>query len=280
MIALGEFEIFVVSDGKFKLDGGAMFGVVPKVVWQRTNPANENNRIQLGLNCLMIKTANDLILVDTGIGGFHDAKFSSMFEIERGGGLVGQLAENGVQPEDVTRVILTHLHFDHCGGNCTRAEDGTLRPTFPNAVYHCNRGEFDYAQDPDARSRASYLAQNWDALKVAGQLQFNDGDAEIVPGISVRVTGGHTRDHQIVMIESGDRKACFLADLVPTDSHLKTPYVMGYDLYPGTTMKVKQEVLQQALAEQWLLLFEHAPSVQAGYLVQDNDKIGLTGVAV
>ena len=275
----GAFELFLVCDGKFRLDGGAMFGVVPKVLWNRLNPADELNRIQLGLNCLLIKTGGDLILVDTGIGSNYDAKFADMFAIERPEGLLGGLQHLGFQAEDVTKVILTHLHFDHCGGNCV-VEDGRPRPAFPKATYYVQKGEFEYAQHPDPRSRGSYLAKNWQCVQESGQLAFLEGDGEVVPGVEVQVTGGHTRDHQIVKVRSGDRTACFLADLVPTDAHLKTAYVMGYDLYPKTTMEVKERVLRQALQEKWLLVFEHAPEVTAGYLYEADGKLAVERVGI
>lgn len=267
-----EFEIHVLSDGTFKLDGGAMFGVVPKVLWQRTNPANDMNRILMGLNCLLIKTNEDIIVVDTGVGNLFNDKFASMFEIEKSSDLLSGLKFLNLKADDITKVILTHLHFDHCGGNCRRDESGELQPTFPNATYYFQQGEFEYAKNPDPRSRGSYLPHNWEAIEASGQLQLISGDQEIVPGIDVFITGGHTRNHQIVKINSGGKTACFLADLVPTDSHLKTSYVMGYDLYPKTTMEMKEKVLKQALQENWLLFFEHAPNVKAGYLVEKEGK--------
>ncbi len=277
----GDLEIFSVSDGLFRLDGGAMFGVVPKVLWQRTNPADDKNRIQLGLNCMLIKTANDLILVDSGIGDFHDDKFKGMFAIDHTShSLLDDLAKSGFKAEDITKVILTHLHFDHSGNNCRETEGGEVVPTFSNATYFFQEKEYEYASNPDPRSKASYLARNWQAVAKANQLEIISGDIEIVPGVRVEITGGHTRDHQIVKVVSAGKTACFLADLAPTTSHLKTPYVMGYDLYPKTTMEVKERVLQQALAENWLLFFEHDPVVRAGYLRQEDGKMKIEAVEV
>ena len=271
----GNFELHLVSDGGFKLDGGAMFGVIPKVLWQKTNPPNEFNRIALGLNCLLIKSQNEIILFDTGIGNLYDDKFAQIFEIDKSTSLLRELKGLAIGREDVTRVVLTHLHFDHCGGNCMRDESGKLVPTFPNATYYFQKGEFEYAQAPDSRSKGSYLPQNWQPVVDSGQLQLLDGNEEIVSGIEVLVTGGHTRDHQVIKIKDNNKTSCFLADLVPTDSHLRTPYVMGYDLYPKTTMEVKENVLQQALAENWLLLFEHAPQMKAVYLLEEAGKLKL-----
>jgi len=276
MIDFGEFQLDLLNDGFFKLDGGAMFGVVPKVLWQKTNPPNEQNRILLGLTCWLIKSRQDVIVVDTGVGDLYDDKFRAIFEIERPtGGLIGDLQRRGLSPQDVTKVVLTHLHFDHCGGNCFQSDDGSMKPTFPNATYFFQKGEFDYAKNPDPRSKASYLPHNWEAVQSAGQLQLLDGDEQIVPGVSVQVTGGHTRDHQIVKVHADGRTACFLADLAPTSSHLRTPYVMGYDLYPKTTMEVKERVLRQALKENWLLFFQHDPSVKAGHLAEKEGRMQL-----
>ncbi len=277
----GDFEIHLVSDGMFRLDGGAMFGVIPKVLWQKTDPPNEMNRILLGLNCMLIKTRDDVILVDTGIGENYSDKFKTMFEIDHSAGnLLQGLAGLGITPPQVTKVVLTHLHFDHSGRNCTEDDAGNLVPTFPNAIYYFQQGEFEYAQNPDARSRGSYLPQNWDAVVAAGQLELLSGAAEIVPGVEVEIASGHTKYHQIVKVKSQGKTAAFLADLVPTSSHLKTPYVMGYDLYPKTTMEVKERILGLALAEKWLLLFEHAPRVRAGYLQEEDGKIQLKKVDI
>ncbi|MFQ5677713.1 MAG: MBL fold metallo-hydrolase [bacterium] len=274
----GRFDLHVLSDGKFRLDGGAMFGVVPKVLWQKTNPPNELNRISLGLRSLLIQTQTEAILVDTGIGETYDDKFATIFEIDKSTNLMLELEQLGLQQEDITQVILTHLHFDHSGWNCMKDDRGEFVPTFPNATYFFQQGELEYAKNPDPRSKGSYLARNWQAIEKSGQLQLISGNSEIVSGVEVVVTGGHTRDHQIVKIHDGDKTACFLADLVPTDSHLKTPYVMGYDLYPKTTMEVKAKVLQQAVQERWLLFFEHAPDVQGGYLVEKDGQLLLEEV--
>lgn len=279
MIKFGDFELYSASDGLFKLDGGAMFGVVPKALWNKTNPANEMNRIQLGLHCLLIKSGAELILVDTGVGGGYDEKFLNIFEIDQSAGnLIQNLQNFGFEPEDITKVILTHLHFDHAGGNCTESASGEWIATFPNATYYFQSGELEYAKSPDPRSSASYMARNWRPLEKNGQLQLLHGDEEICPGVSVAVTGGHTEFHQIVKIKSQGKTACFLADLAPTNSHIKTPYVMGYDLFPKVTMEQKERVLKQALQENWLLLFEHAPFTKAAHLNEEEGKLKLKKV--
>lgn len=276
----GDFELFVLSDGKFKLDGGAMFGVVPKVLWEKTNPPNAMNRIEMGLNSLLIKTHDDIVLVDTGIGENYTEKFIKMFEIDKSANLLKSLNSIALKSDDVTKVVLTHLHFDHCGGNCSKDESGELKPTFLNATYYFQQDEFEYAKKPDPRSRGSYLGQNWQAIEASGQLQLISGNQEIIPGVEVFTTGGHTQNHQIVKVHSDGKTACFLADLVPTDSHLKTTYVMGYDLYPKTTMEMKEKVLKQALQENWLLIFEHAPSVKGGYLTENEGKLRVEEIEI
>ncbi len=265
----GEFELFVVSDGTFRLDGGAMFGTVPKVLWQKTNPADDRNRILLGLNCLLIRTPTETILVDTGLGTVYDEKFAFLYGVDRSKtDLVRSLSAVRTRAEDITRVILTHLHFDHCGGNCFKNSQGEFTPTFPNAAYYINQDELACAKQPDPRSRPSYLPHTWEPLEARGQVVLTSENETIAPGVSVISTPGHTAHHQSVILRSGDLTACFLADLVPTPSHLKTHYVMGYDLFPGATMENKERILKQAREENWLLVFEHSPNVRAGYLTE------------
>jgi glyoxylase-like metal-dependent hydrolase (beta-lactamase superfamily II) len=272
---LGNLDIFVLSDGLFRLDGGAMFGVVPRVLWERSDPPDEKNRILMGLNCLLIIRDHEKILIDTGVGDKFDEKFGTMFGIHREKTLLDQLTDLNLQPEDITHVIMSHMHFDHIGWNTRRNAAGEIVPTFPNAIYFAQRGEYEVANNPDDRSRASYLKWNWEALEKSGQLQLLNGTCEVLPDIESFLAPGHTLYHTIVKIKSADKTAAFLADLVPTTSHLKTPYVMGYDLYPKLTMETKPKILQQAFEEKWLLIFEHAPRIKAGYLqqVEGNWKV-------
>lgn len=266
----GEFELLVVSDGTFRLDGGAMFGTIPKVLWERTNPADERNRILMGLNCLLIRTPTENILVDTGLGSAYDEKFAFLYDVDQSQTeLLSALAAAGIQTTAINKVILTHLHFDHGGGNCFREETGEFKPTFPNAVYYINQGELAYAKDPDPRSKPSYLPYTWEPLEKRGQVVLISGAEEVAPGVTILPAPGHTPNHQIVTVQSGGLTACFLADLVPTPSHLKTHYVMGFDLDALTAMQNKERVLKQAQAENWLLIFEHSPDVKAGYLTED-----------
>ena len=266
----GELELFVVSDGTFRLDGGAMFGTIPKVLWEHTNPADDRNRILMGLNCLLIRTSTENILVDTGLGNAYDEKFAFLYGVDKSQTeLLRSLAAAGIQAADISKVILTHLHFDHAGGNCFQEGNGEFKPTFPNAVYYINQGELAYAKDPDPRSSPSYLPHTWEPLEKRGQVALTSGDEEIASGVTVLPAPGHTPNHQIVTVRSGEMTACFLADLVPTPSHLKTHYVMGFDLDALTSMKNKEPVLKQARAENWLLIFEHSSGVKAGYLTED-----------
>ncbi len=266
----GEFELFVVSDGTFLLDGGAMFGTIPKVLWERTNPADDRNRILMGLNCLLIRTPVENILVDTGLGNAYDEKFAFLYGVDKSQTeLLRSLAAAGVGAADISKVILTHLHFDHAGWNCFQEESGEFKPTFPNAVYYINQGELAYAKEPDPRSKPSYLPHTWEPLESRGQIALISGDKEVAPGVTILSAPGHTPNHQIVKVQSGGLTACFLADLVPTPSHLKAHYVMGFDLDALTAMKNKERVLKQAQAENWLLIFEHSPEVKAGYLTED-----------
>ena len=273
----GEFELFVVSDGTFRLDGGAMFGTIPKVLWERTNPADDRNRILMGLNCLLVRTPTENILVDTGLGNAYDEKFAFLYGVDKSETeLLRSLAAAGVQAADINKVILTHLHFDHVGWNCFQVKDSRngegneeFKPTFPNAVYYINQGELAYAKEPDPRSSPSYLPHTWEPLERRGQVVLTSGDEEIAPGVTILSAPGHTPNHQIVTVKSDGLTACFLADLVPTPSHLKTHYVMGFDLDASTAMKNKERVLKQAQAENWLLVFEHSPGIKAGYLTED-----------
>jgi len=265
---LGAFEIYPVTDGRFRLDGGAMFGVVPKVLWQKCCPADEKNRIQLGLNCLLIRVHGKNILVDTGLGSKVDAKFHDHFAIERKPPLESSLKRFSLAHEDIHMVINTHLHFDHCGGNTMR-EDDQVVSAFPKAKYFVQRGEYEDAVRANERTRASYLKENFTPIAHVSQWEFLDGDTELVPGVSVVVTGGHTAHHQAVKIESEGKTALYLGDLIPTVSHLPLPYIMGYDLYPLQTLESKRWILDRAFEERWLLVFEHDPRIQMGYVKKD-----------
>ena len=268
MVKLGEFDIQPVTDGRFRLDGGAMFGVVPKVMWERCCQPDDQNRIQLGLNCLLIRIGRKNILLDTGLGDKEDAKFQEMFAVERMPTLRDSLKMQGLQPEDIHMVINTHLHFDHAGGNTVR-EDGAVVSTFPKAKYIVQRGEYEDAARANERTRASYRRENFTPIAHVDQWEFVDGETEVLPGVTVMVTEGHTRCHQSIKIESEGEVAFYLGDLIPTVSHLPLPYIMGYDLYPLQTLETKRWVLDRALNENWLLVFEHDPRVLMGRVRKD-----------
>lgn len=268
---LGAFEIHPVSDGRFRLDGGAMFGVVPKVLWEKCCPADESNRISLSLTALLIRANGKNILVDTGLGPKEDEKFRRMFAVERTPTILESLKRLGLRPDDIHLVINTHLHFDHAGGNTIRENDGTIKPAFPKARYFIQHGEFEDAARANERTRASYRSDNFTPIEHINQWEFLHGDTELVPGVTAIVTAGHTRCHQSVKIESEGQIAFFLGDLIPTVSHLPLPYIMGYDLFPIQTLETKQWVLDRAFEERWLLLFEHDPVVQAGYVRRNQE---------
>ena len=275
---LGKFEIYSLLDGFFRLNGGAMFGIIPRPLWEKENPPDEKNRILLSLRPLLIKTGQENILIDTGIGDKEDAKFRSIYAIDKGSTLLGSLSSLGLQPEDIGVVINTHLHFDHAGGNTTRSQRGKLSATFPRARYIVQQGEMEDALQPNERTSASYLPWNFKPLMETGQLETIEGEVEVVPGVTVMVTRGHTRFHQSVKIESEGEVALFLGDFVPTLSHLKNPFIMGYDLYPLETLKNKHKILPQACRRGWLLVFEHDPLVPWGYLTEKGGKFLLRPV--
>jgi len=265
----GAFEIYTLTDGRFRLDGGAMFGVVPKVLWEKCCPADEKNRIQLALTCLLIRANGKNILVDTGLGSKTDEKFDQMFAVERTPPLHDSLKKVGLSADDIHMVINTHLHFDHAGGNTVREENGALVPAFPKAKYFIQRGEFEDAARANERTKASYRRENFTPIAHVNQWEFLDGDTELLPGLTVMVTSGHTRHHQGVKLESEGKIAFYLGDLIPTVSHLPLPYIMGYDLYPLQTLETKRWVLDQAYEEKWMLVFEHDPRVQMGFVKKD-----------
>jgi glyoxylase-like metal-dependent hydrolase (beta-lactamase superfamily II) len=262
---LGSFELTVCTDGTYKLDGGAMFGVVPKTLWQKRAPADEQNRILLGLNTVIVRTGQHTVAIETGIGNKQNEK---MREIHQNQELLPQsLAAAGVRPEEVDIVINTHLHFDHCGWNTTLHADGSVTPTFPNARYFAHKGEIEHGHKQYDRDRVSYLSPNYDPLIESGQMTLltNDGiqrNPEIVPGISVELFPGHTRQLMAVHIEARSHggaaeHACYISDLIPTSAHLDPAWVMGYDLDPMESIAQRKRFYQRAIPEKWLVLFTH-----------------------
>ncbi len=258
-LLLGECIVSGLRDGFFFLDGGAMFGVVPKTLWEKKCPADSQNRIRLGLNSLLVKTPETIVVVETGIGPKLDRKLSGIYCIERNPGLLGALAALGIKPEDIGFVINTHLHFDHCGGNTIVNEDGRIVPAFPRARYIIQRGEWEWANHPHEREKGSYLADNFRPLAEYGLLDLVDGDATVTPGIDVMLAPGHTARHQCVRVRSGGKTLVYLGDLVPTSMHIRLAYGMSYDLQPLENLESKKKLYEQAIAEDWILAFVHDP---------------------
>jgi glyoxylase-like metal-dependent hydrolase (beta-lactamase superfamily II) len=258
LIALGDVRVHILHDGTLALDGGALFGVVPRVLWEKGDPPDEGNRVTLGLNVALVETAGRRVLVDAGMGDKWGERETRMYRIDRTRTLLGCLAALGLGPEDVDVVVNTHLHFDHAGGN-TRVVDGRVVATFPRARYVVQAGEWHDATHPHERSRASYLEQDFVPLAEARRLELIEGDAEVAPGVRVERVGGHTAHHQIVVIEGGGKHLVIPTDLLPTASHLPIPWVMGYDLFPVDTLAAKRRLLEQAAREGWEMLFYHDP---------------------
>jgi len=270
-VIFGEFDIRPLSDGTFRLDGGAMFGVIPKSMWEKRTTADEKNRIPLAARPLLVQGGGRTILIDAGIGDKMSEKSADIYGFDRVVNLDTSLAWAGVSPEDIDVVIATHLHFDHAGGFTVMA-GGRPRPRFPNARYIIRRGEWDDATHPNERNRASYFAENYVPLLDAGLVDFVEDDGELLPGISVLRTGGHTMHHQIVRIDSGGRTAVFAADLLPTTAHIDDPWIMAYDLYPLDTLAYKKSFVADAIRGEYVIFFEHDPTVAAGIIRQEGGR--------
>jgi glyoxylase-like metal-dependent hydrolase (beta-lactamase superfamily II) len=275
-IALGDFELTAVSDGDYLLDGGAYFGVVPKVLWEKKVRVDEKNRVSTGLNSVVVRNEGFTVLIETGVGNKLPEK---MIEIHgQPAKLLENLAAAGIAPEDVDIVINSHLHFDHCGWN-TVMRDGKPVPTFPRATYYAQHGEWEHAHQ-NQRDGVSYFTENYDPLVESGRMKLLRGDSEIVPGISVRVYPGHTRDMQAILVQSGGKTACYISDLIPTSAHLNLNWVMGFDLYPLETIESRKRYYAEAMPGRWLTMFTHDPDVPWGYVARsDNGKIHLESIA-
>lgn len=251
-------EVFAVDTGFFKLDGGAMFGVVPKSLWSRTNPADENNLCTWAMRCLLVSEGNRLVLVDTGIGDKQDARFFSHYHLHGDASLVKSLRQLGVHPTDITDVFLTHLHFDHCGGSVNYGSHGQYELAFPKAQHWSNAAHWNWATVPNAREKASFLEENIQPLKDHGVLNFVDLDAKsLFPGFDFLTMDGHTDKQMLPKLRYKGRTLVFMADLLPSVGHLPLPYVMGYDTRPLLTLQEKQEFLEEAARENYVLFLEH-----------------------
>ena len=272
-LTLGSFSLTPILDGYFRLDGGAMFGVVPRVLWQKVAPPDDRNRIRLAMRAWLVRGQGPTILIDAGCGDKMDEKSADIYGFDRRENLDVTMAAAGISAGDIEVVLASHLHFDHAGGFTARDASGSVRPRFPNARYLVNAGEWDDAMHPHERNRASYFAENYVPLREAGVLDLTADNQAVAPGIRVQRTGGHTRFHQIIYIESAGQTAVFAADLLPTTAHVDVPWIMAYDLYPMETLEFKRAFVQEAIEREYLIFFEHDPSIPAGYIRQKDRRL-------
>jgi glyoxylase-like metal-dependent hydrolase (beta-lactamase superfamily II) len=275
----GDYRVEVVPGGEFRLDGGAMFGVVPRALWRRVAPPDEENRVRLAANCLYVEAGGERVLVETGMGDKWTPRQREMYGVAPGPSLAESLrARTGRRPEEVTIVVNTHLHFDHAGGNTAPDREGRAAPAFPNARYFVSRAEYEHAEAPHERDRASYLPENWRPLAESGQLELKEADYEVVPGLTLETVPGHSRTMQCVRLERGGRTLYGFADLVPTRAHVPVAWVMGYDLYPVETVEAKRRLLPRAAREGWLCLFYHDPEAPLARVVEEGGKLRAAGL--
>jgi glyoxylase-like metal-dependent hydrolase (beta-lactamase superfamily II) len=267
---IGDLELISLCDGFFGLDGGSMFGVVPKVLWAPKAPPDDKNRILLATRPLLVRGVRTL-LIDAGIGDKGDEKFREIYAVDRARNLDHALAEAGVGPEDIDLVLATHLHWDHVGGFTTRTADGRVGPRFPRARYVVRRGEWEAATHPHERNRGSYHAEDFVPLADAGVLELVDADQTIMPGVRVQRTGGHTADHQIIWVHSGGKRAVYAADLLPTSVHLPDAWILGFDLYPVDSLTAKK-TFKKDVGGETLIFLPHDPRLAAGYLAEQNGR--------
>jgi glyoxylase-like metal-dependent hydrolase (beta-lactamase superfamily II) len=269
----GDFRVELIPDCEFRLDGGAMFGVVPRNLWARVCPPDEQNRIRMNMNCMFIEAGNDRILIDTGIGDKWSDKLRIMYGIDRQKSLDESLQSiAGVNAKQITIVINTHLHFDHAGGNTKFDESGKPVPSFPNARYLVSRAEFEHAESPSERDRASYVPENWRPLGSSGQLELTEANYEVLPGLRMETQVGHNRSMQCARLESGGQTLFGFADLVPMRAHIPFAWIMGFDLYPVETLAAKKKLLPQAAREEWTCWFYHDPDQALGKIVEEEGK--------
>ena len=286
---VGGLRCHALEGGRQRLDGGAMFGVVPKTLWKTRIEPDDRNRIPLAMRCVLVEHSDGLVLIDTALGNKEDAKFLDIYGVDNQGlegatQLEDALASAGFLPRDVKWVINTHLHFDHAGGNTTMDPDlendprRHIRPAFPSATYVVQRGDLEFARHTNERTRASYLPHNFEPVAAADRWRLLDGDTELLPGISVRVTPGHVPFHQVVIIRDRGEAAVFVGDLFPTTAHLPLPWIMGYDLEPLRTLESKRALLAEATAGGWRLIFEHDPRTVMGVPVREGKSVVLQDV--
>ncbi|HEV3510816.1 MAG TPA: MBL fold metallo-hydrolase [Candidatus Sulfotelmatobacter sp.] len=266
-LTLGSFELTAFSDGTYPLDGGAFFGVVPKIMWSRKVGSDDRNYVTAGLNSLLIRTGRQTVLVETGMGNKLSERMVKFYG--QPARLMDSLAEGGVAPEDIDIVINSHLHFDHCGWNTVRDANGKILPTFPRAKYYAPEGEWHYARNPSERDAISYIPENYNPLVASGQMTLLKGGEEIVPGISVKTFRGHTAHMQAIIVESEGKTACYISDLMPTTWHIDMTWGMSFDLYPLDTIESKKQYYARAIPEKWLTVFTHDPKTPWAYIEKD-----------
>jgi glyoxylase-like metal-dependent hydrolase (beta-lactamase superfamily II) len=267
-LTLGSFELTAFSDGTYPLDGGAFFGVVPKIMWSRKVESDDRNYVTAGLNSLLIRTGRETVLVETGMGNKLSERMVKFYG--QPAGLIDNLAEGGVAPEDIDVVINSHLHFDHCGWNTVRDTNGKIVPTFRRAKYYAPEGEWQYARKPSERDAISYIPENYDPLVASGQMTLLKGGEQIVPGISVKTFRGHTAHMQAIIVESEGKTACYISDLMPTSWHIDLTWGMSFDLYPLDTIESKKQYYARAIPEKWLTVFTHDPKTPWAYIERDE----------
>jgi len=271
-LQLGNCQLFFLHEGAFSIDCGALFGIVPKMIWEKLVQADEMNRCEISINPLLIKTAEHHVLIDPGLGDKYSDKMRFIYNIKKDKTIIDSLNEIKLKPEDIDIVIATHLHFDHIGAGTKINADGKIVPTFPNAKYYFQRGEWEDANNPDERTKATYFKENFMPLREHGLVELIDGDVQILPNIRVEKTGGHTRHHQMVIIESDEKTAVYPGDILPSSFHLPIPYIMALDLYPVEVMEAKRQLYQRAIDGNWLIIIDHGEQVRAGYIRFDGKK--------
>ncbi len=271
-LSIGDIRLTFVSGGRLRIDGGNMFGVIPRLLWERESPPDDQHRIGMDTNCILVRTPDSLGLIDTGYGSKSPPKFRQRYALEDGAPLVRNLAAAGIAPDEIDWIVLTHLHFDHAGGATYRDESGQLRPTFPRARHFIQRTEWDDAVANLPELAGAYYTDDFVPLREAGLVDFVEGDSEVVPEVSTQVTGGHTRGHQVIRLESRDESAVCLADLCPTAAHLRTFWTMAYDQYPLAVRHIKPIVLNDMVDQHRVALFSHDPHIGAARLSRESDN--------
>lgn len=274
----GNFELYPVEAGRIKLDGGAMFGVVPKTLWSKQIPADDKNRIQMGMRCLLIKSnkTGKIYLVDNGSGDKFNDKMAAIYGLDyEEGDLLSSLKKCGAEPSDITDMVFTHLHFDHCGGTTTYDQNGEIKEEFPNAIYHINERHWKTATNPNAREKASFFSENIDPIKNSGRLNLVEDNHEFEPGFTTLPMDGHTVGQQLPLFTNNGTTIVYAADLIPTFAHLPLPWVMGYDMKPIQTLEEKETFLNQAVDENWYLFLEHDSEHEVVTVRKENGKFML-----